>query len=297
MTYDYRGKVVLVTGGAGGIARAFLGPVASLGATCAVVDIRTEAAERTAAALPGAGHAGYGCDLTDQAQVEALLTRVGAEHGRIDVLVNNVGMTSADRFDERSVESIRTELEVNLLSPLVLTRLAVPLLRAAPDPRVVTTVSLGGIFPLGETPIYTASKFGLRGAMLAIGLDLRAKGITAGSVLPSATDTRMLRREAVEGGNSLQFQDPPQPPEVVARTMMRMLDRPALERYPRPSEAVLVKTAMLVPNALPRLMRLFRRRGERGMAAYLARLERAGIAHRRDGRWALVDDERALPHP
>lgn len=297
MTYDYRGKVVLVTGGAGGIARAFLAPVASRGATCAVVDIRADAAERTAASLPGPGHAGYGCDLTDQAQVEALLARVGAEHGRIDVLVNNVGMTSADRFDERSVESIRTELEVNLLSPLVLTRLAVPLLRAAPDPRVVTTVSLGGIFPLGETPIYTASKFGLRGAMLAIGLDLRAKGITAGSVLPSATDTRMLRQEAVEGGNSLQFQDPPQPPEVVARTMMRMLDRPALERYPRPSEAVLVKTAMLVPNALPRLMRLFRRRGERGMAAYLARLERAGIAQRRDGRWALVDDERALPHP
>jgi NAD(P)-dependent dehydrogenase (short-subunit alcohol dehydrogenase family) len=63
-----------------------------------------------------------------------------------------------------------------------------------------------------ETPIYTASKFGLRGAMLAIGLDLSDKGILAGSVLPSATDTRMLRQEAVQGGNTMQFQDPPQQP-------------------------------------------------------------------------------------
>lgn len=46
-------------------------------------------------------------------------------------------------------------------------------------------MSLGGIFPLGETPIYSASKFGLRGAMLSIGLDLRDKGIRVGSVLPS----------------------------------------------------------------------------------------------------------------
>lgn len=294
MSFDYVGRVIVVTGGAGGIARAFTRPAASRGARIAVVDIRAGAAERTAAMLPGTGHRGYGCDLTDQAQVEALLAGIDAGYGRIDVLVNNVGMTSADRFDERSVESIRTELEVNLLSPLVLTRLAIPLLHRSADPRVVTTVSLGGIFPLGETPIYTASKFGLRGAMLAIGLDLRAKGILAGSVLPSATDTRMLRQEAVEGGNSLQFQDPPQSPEVVARTMMRLLDRPALERYPRPSEAVLVKTAMLVPNALPRLMRLFRRRGERGLTAYLARLERAGIAERRGDGWAIVDGEKAL---
>lgn len=131
--------------------------------------------------------------------------------------------------------------------------------------------------------------------MLAIGLDLRDKGIRAGSVLPSATDTRMLRREAVEGGNAPQFQDPPQSPDVVARAMLRLLDSPRLEVYPRPSEAWLVKASLLVPNALPRLMRLFRRRGERGQAAYLARLEREGVTRRRaDGSWELLDAERVL---
>lgn len=165
-------------------------------------------------------------DLTARADVERILADIEANECRIDVLVNSAGMTSAERFDERSVESIELELNVNLYAPLMLTRSAIPLLRAGTDPRAVTTVSLGGIFPLGQTPIYTVSEFGLRGAMLATSLDLRDKGITAGSVLPSATDTPMLRYEALEGGNELQFQNPPQTPDHVAATMIKLLDEP-----------------------------------------------------------------------
>ncbi|MFC8194292.1 SDR family NAD(P)-dependent oxidoreductase [Streptomyces sp. NPDC057298] len=290
MTYDFRDKVILVTGGAGGIGSAMCHRFASGGARVVVVDIDDVRAKRTAADLPGSGHLGVGCDLLDRAAVERTLDGVGATHGRIDVLVNNVGMTSAERFDVRSVESIEQEIDLNLLSPLVTTRIAIPLLRASGDPRVVTTVSLGGIFPLGETPIYTASKFGLRGAMLAIGLDLGNKGIKAGSVLPSATDTRMLRQEAVEGGNSMQFQDPPQQPADVVKAVVSLLDKPRLEAYVRPGESRLVRFAMLAPNLLPRLFPLFRKRGERGQARYLDDLRDRGLARRVDGRWELVEE-------
>lgn len=288
--FDYREKVFLITGGAGGIGSALARRVAPLGAVLAVVDLRLAAAQSLVDGFGGGRHRAYECDLTDQGEVEALLRQVEADFGRVDVLVNNVGMTSAERFDERSVASIRRELDVNLYSPLMLTNLALPLLRNSGDPRVVSTVSLGGIFPLGETPIYTASKFGLRGAMLSIGLDLAAKGVRAGSVMPSATDTPMLRREAVEGGNSLQFQDPPQSPDAVARAMMRLLDRPRLEIYPRRSEAWLVKLALLVPNQLPRLMRLFRRKGERGLARYLERLKAEGHVIEVEGELRLRED-------
>ena len=290
MTYDFHDKVILVTGGAGGIGSALCHRFAAGGARLVVVDIDEVRAKRTAADLPGSGHAGLGCDLLDCAAVQGMLDGVAATHGRIDVLVNNVGMTSAERFDERSVESIEREIDLNLVSPLVTTRIAVPLLRASGDPRVVTTVSLGGIFPLGETPIYTASKFGLRGAMLAIGLDLRGKGIKAGSVLPSATDTRMLRQEAVDGGNSMQFQDAPQQPSDVVRAVVSLLDKPRLEAYVRPGESLLVRFAMLVPNLLPRLFPLFRKRGERGMARYLEDLRHRGLARQVGGRWELVEE-------
>ncbi|MGW2891516.1 SDR family NAD(P)-dependent oxidoreductase [Streptomyces griseoruber] len=290
MTYDFRDKVILVTGGAGGIGSALCRRFAGGGARLVVVDIDEVRAERTASGLPGSGHMGLGCDLLDRGAVERAIDGVAVTHGRLDVLVNNVGMTSAERFDVRSVESIEREIGLNLLSPLVTTRIALPLLRAATDPRVVTTVSLGGIFPLGETPIYTASKFGLRGAMLAIGLDLRGKGIRAGSVLPSATDTRMLRQEAVDGGNSLQFQDRPQQPEDVVRAVVGLLDKPRLEAYVRPGESRLVRFAMLAPNLLPRLFPLFRKRGERGMARYLDDLRRRGLARQVGGRWELVEE-------
>lgn len=289
MAYDHRGRIMVVTGGAGDIAGAFIRPAAERGAVIVVVDIRGDEARAAAASLPGAGHQGLACDLTDDAAVADLVAQIDRDFGRVDVLVNNVGMSSQERFDERDVASIRREIELNLVSPLVLTRLALPLLRASADPRVLTTVSLGAIFPLGETPIYTASKFGLRGAMLAIGLDLAAKGITVSSVMPSATDTRMLRREAVEGGNAMQFQDPPQPPEAVARTMLRLLDRPRLEAYPKLSESLLVRFGTLFPNLLPRLMRLFRAKGERGMQAYLRRLEADGHAMRGPEGWELVE--------
>ncbi|MFI6931667.1 SDR family NAD(P)-dependent oxidoreductase [Streptomyces sp. NPDC050287] len=288
--FDFTDRVMLVTGGAGGIGSALCRRFGSGGARCVVVDIDETRAKNVAAELPGAGHTGIGCDLMDRAQVERLFERVADAYGRLDVLVNNVGMTSAERFDVRSVESIEREITLNLTSPLVATRLAIPLLKASGDPRVVTTVSLGGIFPLGETPIYTASKFGLRGAMLAIGLDLRSKGILAGSVLPSATDTRMLRQEAVDGGNSMQFQDPPQQPADVVAAAVSLLDKPRLEAYPRPGEARLVRFAMLMPNLLPSIFPLFRKRGDRGMARYLEDLRRRGLARRTDGRWELVEE-------
>jgi NAD(P)-dependent dehydrogenase (short-subunit alcohol dehydrogenase family) len=226
----------------------------------------------------------------DRAQVGRLFELVADVYGRLDVLINNVGMTSAERFDVRSVESIEREITLNLTSPLVATRIAIPLLKASRDARVVTTVSLGGIFPLGETPIYTASKFGLRGAMLAIGLDLRSKGILAGSVLPSATDTRMLRQEAVDGGNSMQFQDRPQQPADVVAAVVSLLDKPRLEAYPRTGESRLVRFAMLVPNLLPKIFPLFRKRGDRGMARYLEELRRRGLARQTDGRWELTEE-------
>ena len=288
--FDFTDKVILVTGGAGGIGSALCHRFAASGARCVVVDIDGVRAEKLAAELPGAGHTGIRCDLLQRTDLERLFERVADVYGRIDVLVNNVGMTSSERFDVRSVESIEREITLNLTSPLVATRIAIPLLKASRDARVVTTVSLGGIFPLGETPIYTASKFGLRGAMLAIGLDLRGKGILAGSVLPSATDTRMLRQEAVDGGNSLQFQDQPQQPANVVTAVVSLLDKPRLEAYPRSGESRLVRCAMLVPNLLPRIFPLFRKRGDRGMARYLEELRRRGLARQTDGRWELVEE-------
>ena len=289
-SFDYTDKIIVVTGGAGGIGSAFARRGASRGATLVIVDLDETRAEALLRDFPVAepAHLSIRADLTDRQQIASVMSRVMQQCGRIDVLVNNTGMTSTERFAERSLESMDREILVNTLSPLYVTRLALPLLRLSTDPRVISTVSLAGIFPQPETPIYCASKFALRGAMLSIAMDLHAEGITVSSVLPSATDTRMLHREAISGGNLLQFQDPPQTPEVVAATMMRLLDRPRLEAYPKPRESYLVRAVMAVPNMLFVLVPFFEGKGVKGHQAYLSELIERGDVVDVDGRLELA---------
>ena len=125
--------------------------------------------------------------------------------------------------------------------------------------------------------------------MLSMSLDFAAKGIKVGSIMPSATDTPMLQREAVEGGNSLQFMDPPQKTDDVVKAFIKMLDKPKFEVYPKPSESWLVRIAMLFPSQLPRLMPLFVGKGDRGHKRYLKELETRGIARQLNGVWEIIE--------
>lgn len=288
----YRDKIIVVTGGAGGIGSAFARRAAANGARMVIVDLDEVRGQALVGDLPAgdgpAEHLFLRADLTIPEQIAGVLERINDRLGRIDVLVNNTGMTSTERFGDRSLASMERELLVNTLSPLYVTRLALPLLRRSADPRVITTVSLAGIFPQAETPIYCASKFALRGAMLSIAVDLRPEGIKVGSVLPSATDTRMLHMEAINGGNLLQFQDPPQAPSVVAKTMMSLLDRPRLEAYPKPRESYLVRAVMAVPNSLFFLLPFFEGKGIKGHQDYVAELIERGDIIDVDGRLELA---------
>ncbi|QKE61913.1 SDR family oxidoreductase [Aquipseudomonas campi] len=279
-------EVVVITGAAGGIGQAICAKLIQRGMRLVLVDIHAERLAQVAARL-GEQATPFAADLTDHSALQRLMEMVADKFGRIDILINNAAITTVEPFDTRSVESIVGELNINLISPLVLTRLAIPLLQRSADARVVTTVSIGGIFPMPESPIYSASKFGLRGAMLSIGLDLAAKGIKVGSILPAATETPMLQKEAIDGGNALQFMDPPQQPEDVADQVLLMLDKPCLERTPKASESWISRLAMLFPNLLPRSIRLFKKRGEKGMQRYLESLGERGLAQRVDGRWEL----------
>jgi NAD(P)-dependent dehydrogenase (short-subunit alcohol dehydrogenase family) len=289
MAYDYKNKVILITGGAGGIGSHLARDFSAQGARMVLLDISQKRLDSVISELSGSDHLGIELDLTDRSAIAKAIAQVSTHYGHIDVLIPNAAITTTDRFDVRSIESIEYELDINLRSALVIIRSCMDLLKQSKDARLIATVSLGGIFPLGETPLYTISKFGLRGAMLSLSLDLASKGIKAGSVMPSATDTPMLQREAVEGGNSLQFMDPPQKTADVVKAFKKMLDKPRFEVYPKPSESWLVRIAMLFPSQLPRLMPLFVGKGNRGHKRYLKELETRGIARKVNGVWEFIE--------
>jgi 2-dehydro-3-deoxy-L-rhamnonate dehydrogenase (NAD+) len=281
------GWVALITGGAGGLGRAIAARLIQRGVRCLLVDVNAAGLARAVHAL-GPLACAHVADLTDTDAVQRLVAHVREDIGRLDILVNNAAVTDTQPFEQRSQASIRGEFHINLLAPVLLTHSLLPQLRLAVDGRVISVVSLGGIFPLPETSVYSATKFGLRGAMLCLGLDGPRLGVQFGIINPSATETPMLVREAIDGGNKLQFIDPPQQPDEVAQQVLRMLDQPCLERYVRPSESWTVRLAMLVPNLLGRLIPLFRRQGDAGHRRYLASLEQRGVIHQQDGVWQLV---------
>ena len=280
--FTYRDRAAIVTGGAGDIGSAIVRKLHGEGMRVVIADLDPVRTKALAEEL-GERTLGVVGDLTIAGEAQQLLEETQQTFGSCDVLINNMAMTSTGRFHERSVDSIRREVDVVMMAPIVLTRLAVPYLQQSQDPRVITMTSLGGITPLRETPIYTAARFGLRGAMLSFALDEPSHGINVSCVLPTATDTFMLRQEALDGGSVLNFIDDPQPVSAVLEQVIRQLEAPKLERYPKTSDSLLARFGMLFPNIQPKLVPLFEKKGRRGMKRYLADLHKRGLIEEVDG--------------
>lgn len=281
--FDYQDRIAIVTGGAGDIGSDVVRALHARGMRVTVADVD---AERTQALVDELGEErtlAFHGDLAEEYELKRLLEETKARFGGCDLLINNVGMTNTEPFAERSTTSIERELRVVLHSPILLTRLAMPLLQEASDPRVVTVTSVGGITPLRETPIYTAAKFGLRGAMLALALDRAKHGIHICCVLPTATDTYMLRQEALEGGSVLNFIDEPQPVSAVVASILSQVDRPRFEAYPKMSDSLIARFGMLFPNVQGRFVPWFEKRGQRGMDKYLRSLQERGLVEEHEG--------------
>jgi NAD(P)-dependent dehydrogenase (short-subunit alcohol dehydrogenase family) len=129
------------------------------------------------------------CDVTDEAAVTALFERVGP----IDVLVNNAGIGSS--ADPRPLAEFRDAfwdetLEVNLTAPYLLSKAALPHMRAQRWGRIVTVASINGRIPSPHSGAYVASKHGVIGLMRTLALEVAAEGVTVNCVNPGPVRTR-----------------------------------------------------------------------------------------------------------
>jgi NAD(P)-dependent dehydrogenase (short-subunit alcohol dehydrogenase family) len=266
---SFGGRVALVTGAAGGIGREIVRRLDAAGLRLVLVDIDARALEELAATLTAPVQS-IVADLADIAAIRTIRATVEREVGRLDVLINNAAIaTVRPPFEDCPLERIDLEYRINLIAPTLLAREFFDLLRASGDGRIVSIVSLAALVPLPESPVYSASKFGLRGAMQSIGLRYREFGIRVGSILPSSVDTAMLRDEALHGGSILNFLDPPQPASRIALEVERMLLDPRIERYPKLSDALLSQVTSLFPALAAPLGKLLHGRARAGLIRYL----------------------------
>lgn len=187
------GRFAIVTGAASprGLGKATARLFAEHGATVAILDLDAEAA-RAAAADLGPLNLGLACDVIDKGACEAAVAALLDRWDRIDVLVNNAGITQPLKIMDIAPENYETVLDVNLRGTLYMSQAAIPGMRARSSGSIVNLSSVsaqrgGGIF---GGPHYSAAKAGILGLTKAMARELAPDNVRVNAICPGfiATD-------------------------------------------------------------------------------------------------------------
>jgi len=195
MKCDLTGKVCLVTGAARGIGQAIADRLAANGSRVVYTDVDADGASQAAARVPGA--AALKMDVTRSEEVNAVVDRVAAEHGRLDVLVNNAGVNTLshrvtiDQFPREEWDRI---LAVDLTGVYEVSRAASRVMRAQKAGRIINIASIAGLVPLRLQCAFIAAKAGVVNLTKAMALELGPHGILVNAVAPGSTLTEGTRR-------------------------------------------------------------------------------------------------------
>lgn len=216
----------LVTGAASGLGQTFAAALTEAGYRVAGLDV-ADLAETEALAR---GLLPVSCDVTDPSAVDTAVAAVVAEFGALHVVVNNAGVYPPIPFAETTLADWHRIMRVNLDGPFLVTKAALPHLRAAGWGRVVNIVSAVVFLGPPELVAYTTSKAGLVGFTRALATELGPDGITVNAIAPGLTRTATAARTTgADGGfervRDLQCVPRVEEPADLVSTLLYVCDR------------------------------------------------------------------------
>ena len=190
------GKTALVTGSARGIGRAIAEKLGSLGANVVISDVLADLIDQTAAELTaqGVNVLGVACDITKADQVDRMMTAIVDKFGRLDVVVNNAGITRDGLLIRQTAESWDLVMEVNLKGAFLVTQAAARLMIRARTGKIVNISSVVGLMGNAGQSNYSASKAGLIGLTKSTAKELAGRGITVNAIAPGYIATAMTEQ-------------------------------------------------------------------------------------------------------
>jgi len=241
------GTTALVTGASGGIGQAIARRLAQEGADVVVTGRRRAELDELAGAL---GARPIVADLTDPADVDRLVD----EAGPVDLLVANAGLSGDGALESFERDGLRASIEVNLTSPIELTRALLPGMRERGAGHLVYISSVSGHVPSPLSSLYSATKFGLRGFAHALRQELHGSGVGVSLVSPGfISDAGMWANTGLDLPPGLGTKTPDDVAGAVVRAVTRnrrdIVVASALQRMGVPLYA-------LFPGAVATVMRL-----------------------------------------
>jgi 3-oxoacyl-[acyl-carrier protein] reductase len=191
---NFEGKTAVVTGAARGIGLEIARTLAEGGAALVLVDVLEDDLQKAAEALDGAASVRtYAVDVTDEAAVEKMIDEVVEESGRLDVLVNNAGITRDDLLLRMDADEWDLVLKVNLKGTFLMTKHAARYMVRQKGGRIVNLASVSGLVGNPGQANYSASKAGVVGFTRTVARELARKNVTCNAVAPGFIDTEMTR--------------------------------------------------------------------------------------------------------
>jgi NAD(P)-dependent dehydrogenase (short-subunit alcohol dehydrogenase family) len=213
------GAVALVTGASSGIGAETARELARRGARVILAARRSELLAEQVAAITAAGGqaSAIEADISDLASVERLASAAEAVYGQVDILINNAGIHLRGPFAQIAPESVATMLDTNLTGAALLTRLLLPAMLSRHSGAIICVASVAG--NIATDPMYSATKYGLRGFALSLRRQLHSSGVSVSVVSPGYIRTAFnrSRRGRLPG------------PELIARAIAGLVERPRRE--------------------------------------------------------------------
>jgi NAD(P)-dependent dehydrogenase (short-subunit alcohol dehydrogenase family) len=254
--------IAVVTGASSGIGAATAVELARKGYTVYLAARREDRLHAVAEACSAAGGEGRVAptDVTDRAQVEALVRRADDEGGRIDVMVNNAGYGVRSRLAETTEEQMRRIFDVNFFGVFFGCAAVAPVMIARRAGHIFNVSSVLGKRGSPFHGAYSATKHAVCGLTDSLRVEMLPYNVRVTAVCPGMTDTEFF--DKVEGGSrdaesSFKTVRTRQPPEHVARGIVRAIGRNVPEMVFTPGGKLLALVSALWPRLADRMMKLY----------------------------------------
>jgi butyryl-CoA dehydrogenase len=225
------GRVAAITGAGSGIGRALAVRLAAEGAHLALSDVDEEGLAATVAQCAGAGVTvtSERVDVADRAAVHAWADRVVADHGRVNLVVNNAGVGLVASVEHMSYEDLEWLMGVNFWGVVHGTKAFLPHLKAADAGHIVNVSSVFGLVSIPAQSAYNAAKFAVRGFTDALRIELEGEGSTVSctTVHPGGIRTNIARSARVDAATSEAFGNAEADPDQFDRIARTTPDKAA----------------------------------------------------------------------